>query len=146
MVAAMLSLLGLLESLYLWLWKLGIVGQMVCGSGACETVQLSSYGEILGMPVAFFGVCGYLGLLIVSLAGLQPRWMHSRGPSQLLALLSGAGVAFTAYLTYLEAFVIHAWCRWCLASATLISSIFLVSLLSLRISPSTPAPRTHRPA
>lgn len=146
MVAATLALLGFLLSLYLWLWKIGVVGEMVCGAGSCETVQLSSYGTIAGIPVAFFGVGGYLGLLIVSLAGLQPRWVNSPGPSKLLALLSGLGVAFTGYLTYLEAFVIDAWCRYCLVSAALIVLIFVVSLLSLRTSPSRPAPPTHQPA
>ena len=146
MVAATLSLLGFLLSLYLWLWKIGVVGTLACGTGSCETVQLSSYGEILGIPVAFFGVAGYLGLLVVSLAGLQPRWLNSPGPTKLLALLSGLGVAFTAYLTYLEAAVIHAWCRWCLVSAGLIAAVFAVSLLSLRTSPSAPAPHPRPPA
>jgi len=146
MVTATLSLLGFLLSLYLWLWKIGVVGEMACGTGACETVQLSRYATIGGIPVAFFGVAGYFGLLAVSLAGLQPRWIHSAGPGALLALMSGAGVAFTGYLSYLEAFVIGAWCRWCLVSAGLIVLIFLVSLLSLRTSPSAPAPPTRPPA
>ena len=128
MVAATLSLLGFLLSLYLWLWKIGVIGEMSCGTGACETVQLSSYGVILGVPVAFFGVAGYLGLLVVSLAGLQPRWINQAGPAKLLALLSGIGVAFTAYLTYLEAAVIEAWCRFCLVSAAIITAVFITAL------------------
>lgn len=132
MVAAILSLLGFLLSLYLWLWKIGVIGEMSCGTGACETVQLSSYAQILGIPVAFFGVGGYLSLLVVSLAGLQPRWISHPGPTKLLALLSGLGVAFTAYLTYLEAAVIEAWCRFCLVSAGLITAIFVAALLGLR--------------
>ena len=131
MAAATLSLLGFLLSLYLWLWKIGIVGEMACGTGSCETVQLSRYGEIAGIPVAFFGVLGYLGLLVVSLAGLQPRWLNSPGPTQLLALLSGIGVAFTGYLTYVEGAVLHAWCRWCLASAGIIVGIFVAVVVGL---------------
>jgi uncharacterized membrane protein len=53
-------------------------------------------------------------------------------------VLSGLGVLFTGYLTYLEAFVIHAWCRWCLGSAAIIAAIFLAALAGLR----RPAPAT----
>jgi uncharacterized membrane protein len=41
-------------------------------------------------------------------------------------------VAFTAYLTYLEAMVIHAWCRWCVVSAVIVTLIFVVALVGLR--------------
>jgi uncharacterized membrane protein len=60
--------------------------------------------------------------------GLQPRWLLRRGPTLALVAVSGVGVLFTAYLTYLEAAVIHAWCRWCLASAVVIGLIFVAAL------------------
>ena len=41
-------------------------------------------------------------------------------------------VLFTAYLTYVEGFVLHAWCRWCLGSAAIILAIFLTSVLGLK--------------
>jgi uncharacterized membrane protein len=50
----------------------------------------------------------------------------------LLLVLAGLGVGFTAYLTYLELFVIHAICRWCVGSAAIILSIFVVALLEYR--------------
>jgi uncharacterized membrane protein len=132
MLIAMLALIGTLLALYLWLWKIGVVGVLACGSGACETVQLSRYADFLGLPVALYGVCGYATLLAVSLVGLQPNWVHRRGPTLLLVALSGVGVAFTAYLTYIEGAVIHAWCRWCLASATIIGAIFVAALVGTR--------------
>jgi uncharacterized membrane protein len=51
-----------------------------------------------------------------------------------LLLLAGLGVAFTAYLTYLELFVIHAICRWCVGSAVIILAILIVALLDQRRS------------
>ena len=134
MVAATLSLVGLLVALYLWLWKLGLMGTMACGSGSCETVQLSPHAVFLGLPVALYGVGGYAVLLGVSLLGLQPRWQERREPTVWLAVLAGLGVAFTLYLTYLEAFVIEAWCRWCLVSAGIIGLVFITALLGLRVS------------
>ncbi len=132
MIAAGLALAGFFVSLYLLLWKLGLVGSLACGTGGCEYVQSSSYAVLLGIPVAFYGAAGYLAMLAVSLVGLQPRWAARREPTLALLALSGLGVAFTAYLTYLEAAVIHSWCRWCLVSAGIITAIFVASLLGMR--------------
>ena len=142
MIAATLSLIGFLLSLYLWLWKIGVVGTLACGTGTCEYVQTSQYAMIAGLPVALIGAAGYLGLLIVSLVGLQPRWAERREPGVWLAVLSGGGVAFTAYLSYVEAFVLHAWCRWCLGSAAIILAVFAAAMVGLR----TPIrPSAHPP-
>ncbi len=144
MVIATLALVGFFVALYLWLWKLGLVGSLACGpGGGCETVQTSPHAEFLGLPVALYGVAGYAALLAVSVAGLHPRWAERREPAWLLVLLSLIGLGFTAYLTYLEAFVIHAWCRWCLVSAGLIAAIFVTALSEL-VSRRTPAPRAGR--
>ena len=89
MVAALLALVGFVISLYLWLWKVGLIGILACGDGGCETVQLSKYGDFLG-------------------------------------------VLFSGYLTYLEAAVIHAWCRWCVVSAVLVTVIFVTALAGWR--------------
>ncbi len=144
MVIATLALVGFFVALYLWLWKLGLVGSLACGpGGGCETVQTSPHAEFLGLPVALYGVAGYAALFAVSVAGLHPRWAERREPAWLLVLLSLMGLGFTAYLTYLEAFVIHAWCRWCLVSAGLIAAIFVTALSELA-SRRTPAPRAGR--
>jgi uncharacterized membrane protein len=137
MAAAVLSLIGLLLSTYLWLWKIGVLGSLVCGSGSCEYVQTSRFADVLGVPVAFFGVAGYLALLVVSLVGLQPRWVDRREPTIWLLVLSGVGLVFTGYLSYIEGFVIHAWCRWCLGSAAIITAIFAAAVTPLlpRTSP-----------
>ncbi len=125
---ALLALVGLFVALYLWLYKIGAIGELKCGTGACEQVQTSRYAEFLGIPVALYGVVGYAALLGVALVGLQPAFLLKRGPTLLLAGLSSVGVAFTGYLTYLELFVIHAICRWCVVSAVIITVIWVVSL------------------
>jgi len=88
--------------------------------------------------VAFYGVVGYAAILAVALVGLQPAWLARRGPILLLAALATGGVLFSAWLTYLELFVIHAICRWCVTSALIMTAIWLVCLAAFR----TPAPRT----
>jgi uncharacterized membrane protein len=132
MSAALLSLVGLFISAYLYLYKLGRIGGLACGTGGCETVQLSPWSRVAGVEVALIGVLGYAGLLGLSLAALRPGLAGRRWPAALLAGLAGIGVLFTGYLTYLELFVIHAICRWCVASGFVILAIFAVALLDLR--------------
>jgi uncharacterized membrane protein len=133
MAAAVLALGGLLLSAYLLLHQLGLGGTLACGgSGSCERVQASPYAWLFGIPVSAYGVGGYAAILAVALAGLQPRWASSRTPTRLLLLLSGGGVLFTAYLTWLELFRIHAVCRWCVGSAVVIVAIFGVAIWGVR--------------
>jgi uncharacterized membrane protein len=134
MSAAVLSLLGLFLSAYLYLYKIGRIGSLACGAGGCETVQQSPWSRLAGLEVSLIGVAGYAGLLLVSLVALQPGPSSRRWPTTLLLLLSGLGVAFTAYLTYLELFVIHAICRWCVGSAVIIFALLVVALLDRRRS------------
>jgi uncharacterized membrane protein len=132
MSAAFLSLAGLFISGYLYLYKIGKIGSLACGAGGCETVQLSSWSRFAGLDVSLIGILGYAGLLGLSLAALQPSLAFQRWPATLLAALAGFGVAFTAYLTYLELFVIHTICRWCVASAVIIVGIFVASYMEHR--------------
>src|SRR2546426_7581013 len=120
---ALLALVGLFVALYLWLHALGFGGAIKCGaSGGCETVQTSQWAVFLGMPVAFYGVVGYLALLVVALAALRPTALAQRRWNSLLAALASVGFLFTIYLTYLELFVIHALCRWCVGSAVILTA------------------------
>lgn len=132
MIVAVLALLGLSVALYMVTYALGLTGPIICNVGSCETVQNSPYSKIGGIPVAAFGVVGYLVLLAVSFLGIQPKYMNARWVSS--ALLGGGvlGVVFSAYLTYLEAYVIHAWCQWCVSSALIMVSAFLFSLPELK--------------
>jgi uncharacterized membrane protein len=125
---ALLALAGFFVALYLWLYKIGLAGELKCGTGGCDTVQTSRWAELLGIPVAFYGVVGYAVLLAVALVGVQPAWLGRRGPTLLLAALATAGMAFSAWLTYLELFVIHAICRWCVASAVIMAVIWGVAV------------------
>jgi uncharacterized membrane protein len=132
MSAAFLSLAGLFISAYLYLYKLGRIGSLACGTGGCETVQLSSWSRIGGIEVSLIGLLGYAALLALSLASLQGDGTYQQWPMKVMTLAAGMGVLFTVYLTYLELFVIHAICRWCVASGAIILAIFVVATLELR--------------
>jgi uncharacterized membrane protein len=139
MAIAVLALVGLLVSVYLALHNLGYLGILQCSTGGCLTVQSSAYAWFpprtltdAGIPVSVMGVAAYALLLAIAIAGLQPRWMEARWVARALAAVSFGGVLFSGYLTYLEAYVIHAWCQWCVISAILVTCIFFCSLPGLR--------------
>lgn len=129
---ALLALVGFFVALYLWLHQLGIGGELKCGTGGCDMVQASRWARFLGIPVAAYGVVGYAAILAVALAALRPAALARRGPTLMLAALATGGLLFTLYLTYLELFVIHAICRWCVASAVIIAAIWVVAVSGLR--------------
>jgi len=131
---ALLALIGLFIALYLWLYKIGAIGALQCGTGACEYVQTSRWAVWSGLPVAVYGVAGYAALFLVALVGIRPAYAMRRAPTLLLAVLASGGLLFTLYLTYLEVFVIHAICRWCVGSAAIIGLIWLIALDGLRRS------------
>lgn len=91
----------------------------------CDIVNRSVYSSVFGIPVALIGIAGYVALL--ALATLYRA--QARTPA-LLLIASTLGLGFTFYLTYIEAFVLGAWCILCLSSLALILLItFLSSIL-----------------
>jgi len=133
----LLALVGLLVATYLWLYKIGVLGELQCGTGSCEAVQASRYAELFGIPVAFYGVAGYATLMALGLAGLQPRFAGDRRAVVLLATLATVGFAFSLYLTAIELFVLHEICRWCVVSAVIMTAIWVLSIMGLRSRPLT---------
>jgi uncharacterized membrane protein len=102
----------------------------ICGPvGDCNTVQSSPYARLFGfLPVGLLGALGYIAMLAAW------GWQHWR--SDKLAKLAGPalfgmalfGTVFSIYLTYLELFVIHAVCIWCLSSAVIMALLTLLTL------------------
>jgi uncharacterized membrane protein len=116
-----LSALGVMLSLYLTYIHFSESRAAFCASGTdCDTVRQSGFSTILGVPVAAIGVLGYSVILIVALIAIKKRtkWL-------LLYILALAGFVFSAYLTYLELFVIKAICMYCIFSAVLMTGIFI---------------------
>ena len=132
MAIAVLSLVGILIALYLTLYKVGVVGNLSCTIGSCETVNTSRWATLLGLPVAAWGLAAYLALFALSMAGTSGRYADSRAISWLLVAIAGWSVLFSAWLTYLELFVIRAICIWCVTSAVLLVAILAVAVFDLK--------------
>lgn len=130
MVIAVLALVGALVAVYLTLFKVGVIGELVCNIGSCERVNTSRWAMFLGLPVAAWGLVTYVILLVLALMSVQREGLE-RQIAWMLVVLSGWSVLFSAWLTSKELFVIHAICIWCVTSATIMTLIFLASLVEM---------------
>jgi uncharacterized membrane protein len=129
-VSMILAVIGILDSVYLLIYKITNNYAMCLGSGDCSTVNASRYSTIYGIPVSLLGILAYLAILIFLI--LEFRNLFSSDNSNLLVFgISLVGVLFSAYLTYIEFYVIHAVCPFCIVSAIVITLIFIISIIKL---------------
>src|SRR5204862_110644 len=130
-----LSLLGLFISIYLWWVYSSPSHALVClGTGTgCDTVRASRYADILGLPMPIYGVAMYVTLALLLFAEHLIATQFARRVRYAFTAIAAAGFLFSLYLTALEAFVIHAWCAWCVGSAVAFTFIFgLTALETIR--------------
>lgn len=119
---------------YLTYVKLFAIEPYCAGVGNCEAVQTSPYAELLGVPVAIWGLLTYLALLALVLVK-RSDWRDLGHPAGMaIFLVTLVGVIFSAYLTYLEVAVIHAICPWCVASAVVMVALFILSIIEMFFS------------
>ena len=125
---AVLSLAGILDSAIAFQRHYAKSDTTYCDFGqkfSCDIVNRSEYSTVLGIPVAGIGIAGY-GVLFM----LSTVWRsRPETPNRLLGAAI-IGLAFALYLTYVEAYVLTAWCILCLSSLFL---IFLISVLATAI-------------
>ena len=103
---------------------------MCVGNHGCTTVNNSIYSVIYGIPISVFGIGAYMVIVAILLLAPKMKLASQSGPLGIFGI-SLIGVLFSAYLTYLEAYIIHAFCPFCLASATIITLIFILAILQL---------------
>jgi len=124
------AILGAIDSTYLLIYKLTGNNRMCLGNGGCHNVNFSSYSEIYGIPISAIGLVAYLAMVGIILLEPRLRLLEDNGPLLLFGM-GITGVAFSAYLTYLEIYVIHAVCPFCVASAIIITLIFVIAIIRL---------------
>ncbi len=86
----------------------------------CRTVQQSSFSRTLGIPNSFAGLGIYALLLILTVLFIQGQIAFTY--VQYLVYL---GFAFSVYFTFIQAFVLKAFCTWCVLSAVDFALLFL---------------------
>ena len=92
MIIAALALAGAGLATYLAMYKLGLIGELACNVGQCETVNLSRWATLLGIPVAVWGVGFYVALFAVAFAGTTSRFADAEWVSHALLARSSAPV------------------------------------------------------
>ena len=126
LLAAVIALIGLGDSIYLTVHHL--TKEIVpCGEGFdCGAVLSSQYAEIAGIPLAAFGVAAYFiafSLAILAAFGNRQMWTLFGIQVTLMTFAS-------TYFVYLQAFVIKAFCQFCLISAGVCFTLFLIAVIS----------------
>lgn len=130
-----ISGIGILNAIYLTILKLSD-NKALCiqGVGDCWSVNTSIYSQIFGIPVSLIGLAGFLTILVIYLCENKTSFLQEYA-RYLIFGFSLVGVLYSAYLTYLEFFVIQAVCPFCLLSATSMLALFILSLSRLAESP-----------
>jgi len=129
---ALLALAGAFVALYLTLYKVGVIGTLSCSIGECETVNTSRFAMLLKVPVAAWGLGAYVVLFTLATLSQMPRFAESTALPRAIAALAAWNLLFSGYLTYLELFVIHAICIWCVTSACITVLAFVTSMIAMR--------------
>ena len=126
LLAAGVALIGLADTIFLTIKH--YTGEPVPCSivEGCEQVLTSSYAEVAGIPLAIFGAAAYFvafALAILAAFGNRQAWI-------LFGVQVVLMTVFTVWLVYLQAFVIEAFCQFCLLSAGTTLTLFVIYLIS----------------
>jgi len=131
-LAILLTVVGLLVSIYMTIYKITSNDSMCIGSGDCKTVNQSRYSEVsvggLRIPVAVLGVIGYTAILAVLLSEQRADFLQQNGSLAFFGL-SLMGFLFTLYLVYVEIALIKAFCPFCITSQVAMTLIFILSVI-----------------
>lgn len=126
-----MSFLGFADASYLTadhFFKLPLPCSFTSG---CDTVLTSRFATVDGIPIALFGVLYYLAVLFCAIYLYTSDQKNIR-VARLMLLITTIGFITTSYLFYLQADVIHAFCMYCLGSATATLLLFIASIVLMR--------------
>lgn len=122
LIAAVVALIGLADATYLSVQHFKGVGVQCLEGFGCEQVLTSKFAEIGGIPLALFGAAAYFAVFsLATLAafGNNRAWQIFGAAVALMAV-------FTVWLLYLQAYVIQAFCQYCLISAAVTFTLLII--------------------
>ncbi len=132
---AIVSVAGLADATYLTVQALTGETLSCGGSPDCFRVLGSAYAKVDGIPVALIGALAYFSVFTFATFA---AFGYAR-VRRFLALMVGVMFLATLWLLYVQAFLLHAYCRYCLFSAAI---TFLIAGLLIAVPPSQPQPAT----
>jgi uncharacterized membrane protein len=101
------------------------------GLSGCQAVENSEYSKLVGIPVAVLGMLFCAGLLALVVARLARLPLTEEWASVAAFSMTLTGVAFAAYLTYIELFVVEDVCIWCASFASIITVAWLITIVDV---------------
>ncbi|MFA6416094.1 MAG: vitamin K epoxide reductase family protein [Candidatus Paceibacterota bacterium] len=127
---AILSFGGFVDASYLTISHFKGASLFCNLSTGCDQVTTSAYSTILGVPVAMLGLFFYLFtfILVVAYFDTKKDFLF-----KIILVLSALSFCFSLWFVGVMAFVIGAWCQYCLVSAVLSTTIFVASLFRYRL-------------
>lgn len=122
---ALLALIGLADSSYLTAHHY-LGSPLRCGIAFdCTSVTSSAYSVWFHVPVALFGALYYTVILVLSLLALEAQDTKAQ---TLACGLTVIGFISSAWFVFVQAFVLHQWCEWCLGSAATSTALFVLGM------------------
>ena len=128
-VFVIIAAIGLADAVYLTVEHVrGVVPPCTLVSG-CEQVLTSRYAAVAFVPVPFLGVVFYFSILVLSFFTLESRTTIAL---PWLFRLTMIGFVGTLWFLFVQVVLLHAFCLYCLVSATTSTMLFLLSLYGRR--------------
>jgi len=125
------SVIGFVDALYLTWMKITNNPRMcIQGLGDCFTVNTSKYSEIAGIPVAILGAAAYLALFLILFNEDRTNFLKTNSVLFIFGITL-TGTLFSAYLTYVEIYVIRQICPFCVLSAITMLILLVISIIRL---------------
>jgi len=126
LISAVVALLGIADSVYLTIHHYTAEPVPCSLISGCEMVLTSQYAEMFGIPTAAYGIAAYLTAFVLAIltAFMSRSWWNVFGA--VVTVMFG----FTAYFLYLQAYVIEAFCQFCLISAATTLTLFIIFIVS----------------
>jgi uncharacterized membrane protein len=134
-VIAVLAFIGMVDALYLSIKR--NAGPIPCHvTRGCTDVLTSKYSEVVGIPLSSIGLAFYVTVFSLAIFKIfDDPSRPSKFPLKAIFYLSGAGLIISALLVGIQTFILKAFCEYCLLSAALVLSIFLLSPHPVRTHP-----------
>lgn len=129
-MSLVLSVIGVMIAGYLTMVHYSLNG-IACNidNNGCNPVLSSEYAVFMGIPIAILGLLYYLALSALMTYEL---FGEKYSMIKLFTLLTSIGVLISMYLVYIQAFIIEAFCYYCLGSALVTTLLLVLDILLIR--------------
>ena len=96
----------------------------------CDAVLSSKYAQIAGVPLGVWGIAFFVFVLLLSTwkENAETAQRDRRNARLMQLMISAAGFGGSIILLYISKVVIGEWCKICLSTHAVTTSLFLLSL------------------